>query len=178
MINRQQAFVLIKKYIKSEKQIRQSLITEAILKKIAKILGTNEELWGLTGLLYNIDYDYTLQEPEKRGIFAAQLLEGLLPECCINAIKSINYQHSDYIPSSSLDKSMVATVAFTDFITAVYGSTSLKDIKEVNIELLKNKLLESNFTNINLRSRILLCNDIGIDLKDFLEIGINTLREI
>jgi predicted hydrolase (HD superfamily) len=105
-------------------------------------------------------------------------LEGLLPEACVNAIKSINYQHSDYVPSSSLDKSMVATVAFIDLITAVYGSTSLKDIKEVNIDLLKNKLLESNFTNVNLRSRILLCNDVGIDLKDFLEIGINTLREI
>ena len=177
MINRQQAFVLIKKYIKNDKLIQQSLITEAILRKIANILVTNEELWGLTGLLYNIDYEYTLQEPEKRGIFAAQLLDGLLPEGCINAIKSINYQHSGYVPSSSLDKSMVATVAFMDFFTSVYGLSSFKDFKDINADILKNKLFETNFTNVNLRSRILLCNDVGIDLNDFLEICLNTINE-
>jgi len=178
MIDRKQAFVLIKKYIKNENLIQQSLIAEAILRKIAKILGKNEELWGLTGLLYNIDYEYTLEEPEKRGIFAAQLLEGLLPDNCINAIKSNNYHYSDYVPSTSLDKSLVATAAITDFIIAVVRSMSLKNISEINMNILKNKLNEPNFINVNLRNRILLCNDVGIDLKDFLQIGINTLREI
>jgi predicted hydrolase (HD superfamily) len=178
MIDRQQAFVLIKKYIKNENLIQKSLIAEAILRRIAKILGKNEELWGLTGLLYNIDYEYTQEEPEKRGIFAAQLLEGLLPENCINAIKSNNYQHLDYIPSSSIDKSLIATVAITDFIIAFIRSSSIKYISEININILKNKLEESNFTNINFKKRILLCNDIGIDLNNFLQIGINTLKEI
>ena len=178
MIDRKQALVLIKRYIKKEYLIQQSLIAESILRKIAKILGKNEELWGLTGLLYNIDYEYTLEEPEKRGIFAAQILEGLLPENCVNAIKSNNYQYSDYVPSTSLDKSLVATAAITDFIIAVVRSLSVKNINEINISMLKNKLNEPNFLNINLKNRILLCNDVGIDLRDFLQIGINTLKEI
>jgi len=178
MIDRKQALVLIKRYIKKEYLIQQSLIAESILRKIAKIIGKNEELWGLTGLLYNIDYEYTLEEPEKRGIFAAQILEGLLPENCVNAIKSNNYQYSDYVPSTSLDKSLVATAAITDFIIAVVRSLSVKNINEINISMLKNKLNEPNFLNINLKNRILLCNDVGIDLRDFLQIGINTLKEI
>ena len=178
MIDRKQAFVLIKRYIKNENLIQKSLFAEAILRKIAKMLGKNEELWGLTGLLYNIDYEYTLDEPEKRGIFAAQLLESLLPDNCINAIKSNNYQYSDYVPSTSLDKSLVATAAITDFIIAIVRSNSLKNISEINMSMLKNKFSEPNFINVNLKNRILLCNDVGIDLKDFLQIGIDTLREI
>jgi len=178
MIDRKQALVLIKRYIKKEYLLQQSLIAESILRKIAKILGKNEELWGLTGLLYNIDYEYTLEEPEKRGIFAAQILEGLLPENCVNAIKSNNYQYSDYAPSTSLDKSLVATAAITDLITTVIRSMSLKNITEINISILKNKLNEPNFISINHKNRILLCNDVGIGLKDFLQIGINTLKEI
>ncbi len=178
MIDRKQALVLIKKYIKNEHHLQQSLIAESILRRIAKIIGKNEELWGLTGLLYNIDYEYTLEEPEKRSIFAAQILEGLLPENCVNAIKSNNYKYSDYMPSTSLDKSLVATAAITDFIVAVFRSMSLKNISEINMNMLKNKLNEANFINVNLKNRILLCNDVGIELKDFLQIVINTLREI
>lgn len=178
MIDRKQAFVLIKRYIKNESLLQQSLISEAILRKIANILGKNEELWGLTGLLYNIDYEYTSEEPEKRGIFAAQLLEGLLPENCVNAIKSNNYPYLDYTPSTSLDKSLVATAAVTNFIISFLRSASIKNISDINVNILKNELNDSNSRYITLKNKILLCNDIGIDLKDFLQISINALREI
>ena len=178
MIYRKEALTLIKRYTKSESLIQKSLIVEAILKKIAKILGRNEELWGLTGLLHKIDYEYTIEEPEKRGIFAAQLLDGLLPENCINAIKSINYQHLDNVPSTSLDKTLIATVAVTDFILDIVNSSSLNNISESDLNMIKNKLYDSNHTNINIRKRILLCNDVGINIKDFLHISIDTLKEV
>jgi len=176
MIDRKQAIVLIKKYIKNEDLLQQSLIVEAILRKIAKILGNNEETWGLTGLLYNIDYEYTQEEPEKRGVFASQLLEGLLPEDCNNAIKSNNYRYSDYIPSTALDKSLVATVAMTNFIISFIGITSLKNFSNINI--LRDKLNEPNFTDINLKKRILLCNDIGISLNNFLQLNLKVIQDV
>jgi predicted hydrolase (HD superfamily) len=177
MIDRKQALILIKRYIKSENLVQKSLIVETILTKIAKKLGRNEELWGLTGLLHNIDYEYTLEEPEKRGIFAAQILEGLLPENCINAIKSINYYHSDYVPSKSLDKSLIATAAITDFIIAIISSSSLKNMSEVDLAMLKNKFDDSNFTNVNIKKRILLCNDVGMDIVDLLQISMDAIKE-
>ncbi|MGF3554192.1 MAG: hypothetical protein ACQXXF_02805 [Thermoplasmatota archaeon] len=176
MIDRKQAFVLIKRYIKNKNLIQHSLLAELILRNIAKKLGKNEELWGLTGLLYNIDYEYTIDEPEKRGLFAAQILEGLLPESCLNAIKSINYQYLDYVPTTSLDKSLVATAAITNFIITVLRSKSIKNISDINVDMLKNELDEFNSSNI--KNRILFCNDIGIDLKDFLQIGINAVKEL
>ena len=108
MITRDEAFVLIKKYLRHEDNIRKSLAVEAILREIAKKLERNADLWGLTGLLHNIDYEYTSTEPESRGVLSAQLLEDLLPEKAVNAIKANNYTHTDYIPTTSLDKSLMA----------------------------------------------------------------------
>jgi len=177
MIDRNQAIVLIRKYLKDEDLIKHSIATEAILKKIARILGKDEDLWSLTGLLHNLDYEYTSGETEKRGIVTAQLLEGLLPENCVNAIKATNYMHSDYVPSTSLDKSLIATVAIADFILAVARSTPSKNLSEININTLVTKLNDPAFTDKYVRSRILLCTDVGIDLKDFLQLSLNTLKE-
>ena len=80
MLDRNEAFILIKKYLRNRNSIRISLAAEAILKELAKKLYKNEELWGLTGLLHNIDYEYTLNDPEKRGVISSQILDGLLPK--------------------------------------------------------------------------------------------------
>jgi len=178
MIDRKQAFILMKKYIKNQNLLQQSLVAEAILRKIAKILGKDEEMWGLTGLLFNIDYEYTSDEPEKRGIFASQILEGLLPENCLKAIKSNNYPYLDYVPSSSLDKSLVATAAISNFLITFLHSTPIKNISDLNINMIKDELNYSNSETVNLKRRILLCNDIGIDLKEFIQISINALKEL
>jgi predicted hydrolase (HD superfamily) len=177
MIDRKQALVLINKYLKNEKIIKQSFIVEAILKKIAKILGKDEELWGLTGLLHNLDYEYTSEELEKRCSLSAQILEGLLPENCVNAIKANNYMYSDYVPSTSLDKSLIATTAVTTFIINVNNSLVSKKIHEIDVNTLVNKLNDTNFTDGLIRNRILLCADVGIDLRDFLQISLNIFKE-
>lgn len=176
MLDRKQALVLINKYLKNEKIIKQSYIAEAILKKIAKILGKDEELWGLTGLLHNLDYEYTSDELEKRGSLSAQLLEGLLPENCVNAIKANNYMYSDYVPSTSLDKSLIATTSVTTFIINANNLLLSKKIHELDVNTLVNNLNDSSFTDGLLRNRILLCADVGIDLRDFLQISLNIFK--
>ena len=178
MIDRKQAIVLIKKYLKNEKTIKQSFLTEAILKKIARILGKDEELWGLTGLLHNIDYEYTNEELEKRGSLSAQLLEGLLPENSVNAIRANNYIYSDYVPSTALDKSLIATTSVITFIINVNNSLLSKKINEFDVNTLMDKLNDFSFTNGIIRNRILLCADVGIDLRDFLKFSLNIFKEL
>ena len=90
MINREEAFVLLKRYLKDADSFKFSLSVEAVLKKLAKILHRDKELWALTGLLHNLDYEYTARELENRGTISAQLLDGLLPDSVVNAIKANN----------------------------------------------------------------------------------------
>ena len=70
MINREEAFILLRKYLKDEESIKYSLAVEAVLKEMAKILYRDEELWGLTGLLHNLDYEYTPANPSPGFAYA------------------------------------------------------------------------------------------------------------
>jgi len=178
MINREEAFVLLKKYLRDDDNIKYSLAVEAVSREIAKRLDRDEELWGLTGLLHNIDYEYTSSEPEKRGSLSAQLLEDLLPVRGINAIKANNYMHTDYIPTTSLDKSLIAVDAATGFIIVTARSMPSKKIADVDLLKLMNNFSDPSFAIRYNRNKIQLCADIGIELEDFFELILNTLKQI
>ena len=178
MINRKEALILIKKYLRGNDNIIHSFATEAVLKEIAKLLNKDENLWGLSGLLHNLDYEFTDNNPEQRGTLSAQLLEDLLPNNAINAIKANNYLHTDYMPVSSLDKSLIAGVAVTDFIFDTSKSLTKKKISELNFEILMDKFLDESFSSYNIRSKIKLCKDIGIEIPEFLKLSLNALKSI
>ncbi len=177
MINREEAFILIKKYLRDEDNIKYSLAVEAILRELANILERNEEIWGLVGLLHNLDYEYTSSDPEKRGTLSAQLLDDLLPERAVNAIKANNYTHTDYIPTTSLDKSLIAVDATVGLIVATIHTTPTKKLSDLDLERLMNKFLDSSFASRINRNKIQLCNDIGLDLETFLKLSLDILKK-
>lgn len=178
MLNREEALVLIRKYIKDKDLIINSIAVEAILREIAKRIGKDEELWGLTGLLHNLDYDYTIENPEKRGMLSAQLLEDLVPEDCINAIKANNYAHTDYPPTTSLDKSLISAAAVTEFVKRVVKTIPSKQLSEVDLNMLLSKFKDPTFTIGENRNKINLCLDIGLDLEALFNIALITFRRI
>jgi predicted hydrolase (HD superfamily) len=178
MINRQQAFTLIKKYLKEKDNIKTALVVEKIMMKMAKLLEKDEELWGLTGLLHNLDYEYSAGSPENRGVLAAQLLDGLLPENGVNAIKANNYMHTDYIPTTSLDKSLIIVVTGAGLIITVSKSIPSKKISDVDLALVIVKFHDSNFASRYNRNRIYLCEDLGMQLEFFLDLCLNAIKEI
>jgi predicted hydrolase (HD superfamily) len=178
MLNREEAFVLIKKYIKDENLIKYSIYVEAIMKQLARFTNSDEELWSIVGLLHNLDFEYTLREPEKRGTLSAMLLEELLPESGINAIKANNYIHTDYIPTTYLDKALISVDAVTSFIIKSFESIPSKKLSDLTLDVLLINFKDPDFAESNNKSRINLCNDIGIEVKDFLELSLNTFNHI
>jgi predicted hydrolase (HD superfamily) len=178
MLSREEALVLIRKYNKDQNLLKNSISVEAILREIARRIGKNEELWGLTGLLHNLDYDYTKENPEKRGMLSAQILEDLIPEDCINAIKANNYMHTDYLPVTSLDKSLISAAAVTYFVNMVVRSIPSKQISEVDLETLLSKFNDSDFSTKDNKNKINLCVDVGFDLEAFFKLTLITLKNI
>lgn len=178
MINREEAFALLKKYLRDDKLIKHSLAVEAILRDMAKKLDRDEELWGVIGLLHDLDYEYTKREPEKHANLSAQILEGLLPEKGVNAIKAHNYMHTDYIPTTSIDKALIAADAVSGLIIATALVVPSKKLSDVKLETLVNKYKDSSFAKGCSRSRIELCLDAGIEIDRFLDLSLNALKGI
>ena len=178
MINREEAFALLKKYLRDDKLIKHSLAVEAILRDMAKRLGKDEEFWGVVGLLHDLDYEYTRKEPEKHANVSAQILEGLLPEDGVNAIKAHNYMHTDYIPVNTIDKVLIAADAVSGLIVATALIVPSKKLSDVKLETLINKFNDNSFARGCSRSRIQLCIDAGVDLERFLAYSLNALQKI
>ncbi len=54
-MNREEALESIKANVKNANMVKHMLTTEAIMQALARRLGEDEEVWGLTGLLHDID---------------------------------------------------------------------------------------------------------------------------
>ena len=56
-VDRDHAWALLKEYTESERLVRHMLAVEAAMRAYARLGGHDEELWGVTGLLHDFDYE-------------------------------------------------------------------------------------------------------------------------
>lgn len=178
MLSRDEAIALLKKYLKSDKLIKHSLAVEAIMQEMAKKIGKDEEIWGITGLLHDLDFEYTQRDPAKHATITAQILDGLIPEACTNAIKAHNYMHTDHIPTTTMDKSLIAADAVSGLIIATALVMPSKKLADVKLETLSKKFNDASFAKGCNRKRIELCLDAGIELEPFLKLSLEALIKI
>jgi len=178
MLTREEAFPLLTKNLRTGNLIKHSLAVEAILEDMAKKLGEDPYLWGITGLLHDLDYDFTKNDPEKHSQITVKLLYDLLPLESINAIKSHNYQYTSQIPQTYLDKSLIAADAVSGLVIAAALVMPSKKLADVTTKTLLAKFKDKSFAAGCNRKRIELCEDMELELKIFLELSLNALKRI
>ena len=177
MISRDEALELVKKYVKNDKLIKHMLAVEAIMRKLAEHLGENVELWGLTGLLHDLDYELTGGDLNVHGLKTVEILKNILPPEALDAIKC----HNDALGFEATSKLAFALKA-ADHVSGLIVATALvmphKKLEEVKVKSLRKKFKQKDFARGVDRSRIMLCEEIGLDLKAFLELSLEALKSI
>ncbi|MDD3267996.1 MAG: HDIG domain-containing protein, partial [Syntrophomonadaceae bacterium] len=80
-MQREEALSLLKQNLKSDNLFSHSLAVEAIMRGLAGRLNEDVEKFGLAGLLHDIDYDVTAEDPQRHSLLGASILEenGLSP---------------------------------------------------------------------------------------------------
>lgn len=178
MITQEEAAIILSRYIHEDHLIKHAFAVEAVMRKIAQHLKENEELWGLVGLLHDLDYEYTANKPQNHGIMTAEILQDLLPKNAIQSIKSHNYIHTNILPINIMDKALLASDAISDLIIATSHVISNKKLIEVTPTTLKQKFNDSSFAKTCDRDLIKLCEDFGIELEEFFTLSLAALKEI
>ena len=178
MIVRDDALTLLRHYLKKENMIKHSLAVEAIMRALARKLSRDQELWGLTGLLHDLDYEYTSEDPHEHGVVTCQILEGLLPPEGMDAIKAHNYQYTGQTPVHTLEKALIAADAVSGLIIATALIIPSKKLADVKIETLLNKFDDKSFAKGCDRRRISICYDFGVTLREFLDLSLKALQGI
>ena len=178
MITRKEAITLLHNYLQNDKLRKHSYAVESIMQETATVLNKDTHLWGIVGLLHDIDYEYTQNNPNEHGTISAELLNDLLPSNAINAIKGHNYIHTGYLPTTYLDKALIASDAVSGLIIATALIMPHKKLEEVKISSLKKKMNDTSFAKNIDRKRIQLCQDLGMDIQTFLKISLQGMLKI
>jgi putative nucleotidyltransferase with HDIG domain len=114
---RQQAWETLTRYTKSEALLRHALAVEASTASYAARFGGDEELWRVTALLHDFDYEIhpTLDEHPQDG--AAILREEGYPEEVVEAVLS-HAEHLGMPRDTPLKKTLFACDELSGFVHA------------------------------------------------------------
>lgn len=177
-MSRSQALTLLKQYLKNEKLIKHCIAVEAIMRNLAKALGEDEELWALTGLLHDIDYELAKGDMKKHGVISTEnILRNKLPEEALEAIRAHN-ELTGFVSDTKLALALKAADQASGLIVATALVMPNKRLSEVKLSSLLKKFKQKDFARSVRRDKIRLCERIGLPLERFLEISLKALQEV
>lgn len=181
MISRAEALDLLRRYLRDEKMLKHCIAVEAIMRGLAKVLGEDEELWGLTGLLHDIDYDYVNRDMKRHGVEALNILKGLLPDYALQAIAGHN-EHNGFTVTSDNAKRLLHALRASDHAAGLIVATALvmpgKKLSEVKLDTLMRKFRSKDFARGVDRNRIMEIELLGLSLEEFFGIALESLKEV
>ena len=177
-MQRTEAIQLLNKYLHSENLVNHSLAVEAIMRGLADRLQEDEERFGLTGLLHDIDYDITGEDPSRHALLGAEILkEQGLADDVIYAVKAHNEVHG-LERDNLLAKALYAADPVSGFITAAALVRPDKQLAQVQIKSLKKRFKEKAFARGASREQMQSCSELGLELEEFLNISLESMKKI
>ena len=177
-LNRDDAFALLTEHTENINLIKHMLAVEAAMRAYARKFGRDENLWGITGLLHDFDYEKH-PTPEEHPMFGVAILEEKgYPEAMIQAIKA----HAPYlgVPRESLlDKALFAVDELTGFIVAVTLMQPTKKLADLKVSSVRKKIKQKGFArNVSREDIMVGAEELGIELDDHIAFVRDAMNDI
>lgn len=178
-MTREQALELLKQNLFNQNLIKHCLAVESAMKDLAHHFNEDENKWGLVGLLHDIDYEKTKDNPEQHSIIGARMLRELgLDEDICQAVKVHNEMHG--LPLKTLmDKALFVVDPLTGLIVAATLVLPSKRIVDLTTENVLNRFPEKSFAKGANREIIKRCEELlNIKLEHFINITLKAMQKI
>lgn len=177
-MDREKVLKEIRARVSNQNLIKHMLATEAVMRSLARRLGEDEEKWGLTGLVHDIDVEQTQDDFSRHGKVGAELARELgLPEDACHAILAHNEIHG--VPRQSLiDKALFCADPVTGLIVAAALVLPDKKLSGLTLSSLLKRFKEKRFAAGANREQIALCRELGLDLEEFLSLSLEAMKGI
>ncbi len=177
MLNREQALTLLQEPNPEPHLLQHALASEAVMRALASHLGEDAELWGITGLLHDLDYPLTHEDPRRHGLVGAERLEGLLPESALHAIRAHNGEMTGVPPESVFDFALRCGETVTGLIVAA-ALVRPAGMEGMQVSSLKKKMKDKAFAASVNRDCIRQCVQAGMELDTFLALAIQAMTAV
>ena len=176
-ISREQAWTLLCEWTQSESLRRHMLAVEAAMRAYAPRFDGDVELWGLTGLMHDLDYERypNLSDGHPRYALAELEARGYPPEL-VRAVAS----HADFMGVSRdtpMEKTLYAVDELCGFVLAV-AYVRPEGLVGMTPKSVKKKLKQPSFAAAVDREELRHgADELGVDFDEHLTIVIDALAE-
>jgi putative nucleotidyltransferase with HDIG domain len=178
-MTRDEALSLVRERVSNENLVKHMLATEAIMGALAERLGGDEESWRLAGLVHDLDAQETAESMDVHAARAVECLRatGLEDEQILHAILAHNPANGSSI-ESQMDRALFACDCLTGLVTAAALIRPEKRLELVSLKSLKKRFNEPAFARGARREDIMTCSELGLELDEFLGLGLNAMQEV
>ncbi len=178
-MTREQALNLLKQNIQNQNLIKHCLAVEAIMLALASRFSQDQDKWGLTGLLHDIDYEKVKNDLSQHSLLGAKMLEdlGVDKDIC-QAVKVHNEAHG-ILPQTLMEKALFVTDPLTGLIVAATLVLPSKKISDLLPENVLNRFKEKAFAKGANRGIIKKCEEyLNLSLEEFITISLKAMQGI
>ena len=178
-ITREDALDLLNYHLKNEKLVSHCIASEAIMRALATKLEEDPQVWGLAGLLHDLDYEITGEDPTMHGAETARILKKKsVSPGIVDVIKKHNAEGLGLVRSTVFEHALTCAESITGMIVATALVYPDKKISSVKTKSVTKRMKTPHFARAVSRERIMECEKIGIPLNDFVSLSLEAMSEI
>jgi len=175
-MDRMSTFALLQEYTKSESLRKHALSVETAMRAYARKFSADEEIWGITGLIHDFDYEMYPQAPD-HPMKGSEILKarGYSEEVRTAVLGHASY--SGVRRESQMAKSLFACDELCGFIVACTLVRPNKKIEGLEVSSVKKKLKDKAFArSVNREEIIQGAAELGIPLDEHIQFVIDALK--
>jgi len=175
--NREEILDSIQGNVQDKNMIRHMLATEAIMQALARKLGEDEEEWGITGLIHDIDMELVEGDMSSHSKLGADIARELgANETMVHAILCHNEAHG--VPrETKLDKALFCADPLSGLITAA-ALVRPDKLSGLTTKSVMKRFHEKSFAAGVNREQVAQCQEIGLELEEFIGLGTEAMKGI
>ncbi len=178
MPTREDAYRLMTEHVKNENLQKHMLAVEAAMRFYARKYGKDEELWGMTGLLHDADYEEYPDLHEHTQVLAGWLRDGGYDERIVYAILAHNDLNTNQPRKSLMDHALYACDEITGMITAT-ALVRQKTLPGLPVASVRKKMKTKGFADgVNRDDLVKGAEELGIDLDEHIANVIEAMSSI
>ena len=173
MIDRAQGYEILKNNLSNKNLVFHSIAVARVMEKLAESFGKDADKWFMAGLLHDVDYELTKDDPKAHALKARAILAELnLDEDVLHAIEA----HSGNVPlESEIDRHLWAADPITGLIVASALMRPDKKISTITLKSLKKKFKSKAFAKGANREQIASCANFGMEIGEFLQLALDAM---
>lgn len=185
-MNREEAYLLLTKYLKNGNLIKHCIACEAAMKTLCKHFHPDAdeatvETWGIAGLLHDVDYEIAKEENklDQHGVLIFDREPNVIPDTIAHAIKAHNFENTKVDPTNDMDWSIACVDQLTGLIVACALIIPSKKLADIDADFVIKRFNTSGFAKGASRTAIARCEEkLNISLREFVEITLKAMQEI